>query len=86
MTTEKRGSEKLLAADCELCALTAEELSQVSGALGPIGQWGPGDSFPHGTVNPDLFTDLLIDDKLLKEKPLIDAGRLVGLDARVRRF
>ena len=85
MTTEKRGSEKLLDAEGELCALTPDELSQVSGALGPF-ILGPGDSFPLGTVNPDLFKELIVNDHLLNTNRLIGVGELSGIDARADKF
>ena len=80
MTTEKRGSEKLLDAEGGLCSLTAEELSQVAGAVNPnvllkpfdlvkpIDVVWPGDSFPLGTVNPDLFKQLVDRSGLLNRR------------------
>jgi len=58
MTTEKRGSEKLLNAENGLCSLTAEELSQVAGGIDFRDVIKPYDIFPLGTVNPDLLKGL----------------------------
>lgn len=65
MTTEKRGSEKLMDSQDELCQLTEEELSQVSGGYTPLPwpirndfptrwpEFPPG--FPLGTPRVDMF-------------------------------
>lgn len=67
MTTEKRGSEKLLDSDNGLCSLSTEELSQVAGGAQsmyplqidlsfPIPRFP--DVFPLGQFPPYLFNDL----------------------------
>ena len=56
-TTEKRGSEKLLHADSDLCPLTNEEVEQVAGgALSAA--WPIRDYFPLGQFPPDLFREV----------------------------
>ncbi|MGQ7847034.1 hypothetical protein ACUNV4_21285 [Granulosicoccus sp. 3-233] len=74
MTTEKRGSEKLLNADGGLCELTAEEVSQVAGAQKPLNGLWPRDSFPLGTIDPDLFRELATLNVQINPDKLIDVA------------
>ena len=56
-TTEKRGSEKLLQADNDLCSLTNEEIEQVAGGAFSVA-WPIKDYFPLGQFPPDLFREI----------------------------
>lgn len=63
MTTEIRGTAKLLEVEDGLCSLTAEELLQVAGGCPPVIDWSKIDinqptkfpTFPRGMFPPDLL-------------------------------
>lgn len=56
MNTEKRGSEKLIQQEGNLCSLTEEEVAQVSGGASLPILLGPG--FPLGTLPPDIIQQI----------------------------
>ncbi|ASJ73606.1 hypothetical protein [Granulosicoccus antarcticus] len=76
MTTEKRGSEKLLNSGNSLCSLTAEEISQVAGGINPMNLLWPNDIFPLGTIDPDVFRGLTNRGTLVK---LEKVGRVMNI-------
>ena len=62
MSNEKRGSEKLLNNDSDMCSLTADEIAQVggmhsprTGIVLPIPLPVPFPSFPEGQPDPLIF-------------------------------
>ncbi len=57
MTTEKRGSEKLLQTEGDLSALTPEELEQVAGGAAHSSILALKDYFPIGILPPDIWKD-----------------------------
>lgn len=82
MNTEKRGSEKLKELNGKLCALTDEELEQVSGGVGPR-LLISGDVFPLGILPPYILREMSALQQL--EKPIgvqiqddLGQGPLIG--------